>query len=160
MSAWRSSEGFQAVSSLLKNDKDDALREKLVFDLTLVKGASKPAAVDALLVAAKSDPTPKVRSQAYFWLAQIAGKKAEVAAEADPRILKTLGDEAQSDPNASIRKSAVFALSRLPEDQGVPKLIEVANSSADLATRREAIFWLGRSKGPRALEYLEKIVKQ
>jgi hypothetical protein len=156
----RGSEGFQVVSSLLKSDKDDVMREKLVFDLTLVRGTSRPAAVDTLLVAAKSDPTPKVRSQAQFWLSQIAGKKAEAAADADPRILKTLGDEAQSDPNASIRKSAVFALSRLPEDQGVPKLIEVANTSQDPATRREAIFWLGRSKDPRALEYLEEIVKQ
>jgi hypothetical protein len=79
----RGSEGFKAVSELLRNDHDDALREKLVFDLTLVKGDSKSAAIDELIAAAKTDASQKVRSQAQFWLAQMAGKKAE----GDPRIV-------------------------------------------------------------------------
>ncbi len=152
----RGSEGFKAVSELLRNDHDDAFREKLVFDLTLVKGDSKSAAIGELIATAKSDTSPKVRSQAQFWLAQAAGKKAE----GDPRIVQTLRQQASDDPNAAIRKSAVFALSRLPEEQGVPELIQVASTSKDAATRREAIFWLGQSKDPRALAYLEKVVRE
>jgi len=156
----RGSEGFAAIVALLKTEKDDALREKLVFDLTLVKGASKQAALEAVLAEVKSDPSEKVRQKAQFWLAQMAGKKMEISAGVDPRIAATLGDEARNDPNASLRKSAVFALSRMPDDQGIPKLIEVANTAPDVATRREAIFWLGQKKDPRALAYLEKIVRQ
>ena len=152
----RGSEGFKAVSELLRNDHDDALREKLVFDLTLVKGDSKSGAIDQLIATAKSDASPKVRSQAQFWLAQVAGKKAG----GDPRIVQTLSHQATDDPDTAIRKSAVFALSRLPEEQGVPELIQVASTSKDAATRREAIFWLGKSKDPRALAYLEKVVRE
>ena len=152
----RGSEGFKAVSELLRNDHDDALREKLVFDLTLVKGDSKSAAIDELIATAKTDASQKVRSQAQFWLAQMAGKKAA----GDPRIAQTLSQQASDDPNAAIRKSAIFALSRLPEDQGVPQLIQVASTSKDVATRKEAIFWLGKSNDPRALAYLEKVVRE
>jgi HEAT repeat protein len=152
----RGREGFEAVRDLLHSDKDDAFRTKLVFDLTLVKGDAKKGATDELLSLAKNEPSAKVKSQALFWLAQEAGKKAE----GDPRIVRTLGDSAKGDPEAAMRKSAIFALSRLPEDQGVPELIQVASTSKDAATRREAIFWLGRAKDPRALAYLEKVVKE
>jgi HEAT repeat protein len=152
----RGREGLEIISALLKSDKDEAFREKLVFDLTLVKGDAKKDATDELLALAKSDPAPKVRSQAQFWLAQQVARKAE----GDPRIVRALGDAARSDPEAAMRKSAVFALSRLPADQAVPELIQVAITSKDAATRREAIFWLGQSKDPKALEYLEKVVKE
>jgi hypothetical protein len=152
----RGREGFDIVSELAKNDKDDAFREKLTFDLTLVKGDQKKAATDVLLGLAKSDPAPKVRKQAQFWLAQEVAKKLG----GDPRIARALGDSANNDPDAAIRKSAVFALSRLPADQAVPQLIQVASTTKDVTTRREAIFWLGQSKDPKALEYLEKVVKE
>ena len=115
-----------------------------------------PKLSHAEAVLAKNDAAPKVRSQAQFWLAQMVGRKVE----GDPRIVRSLGESAQNDPNAAIRKSAVFALSRLPADQAVPQLIQVASTSKDAATRREAIFWLGQSKDPKALEYLEKVVKE
>jgi len=150
----RGSEGFRTDAALLKGDKDDAFREKLVFDLTLVKGESRGAAIDALIAAAKTDSAQKVRSQAQFWLAQMAVKKG------DPKITRALNDSAKDDPEVAIRKSAVFAISRLPEDQAVPELIQVASTSKDATTRKEAIFWLGRSKDPRALEFLEKVVRQ
>jgi HEAT repeat protein len=152
----RGAEGFKTVSELVKNDKDDAFRVKLVFDLSLVKGDSKKAAIDELIALAKTDAMPKVRTQAQFWLAQIAGKQGQ----RDPRIVQTLSDAASNDPEAGIRKSAVFALSRLPVDQAVPELIQVASTTKDATTRKEAIFWLGQSKDPRALDYLVKVVKE
>jgi len=151
----RGAEGFKTVSELLKSDKDEALRVKLVFDLTLVKGDSHKAAIDELINAAKTDAMPKVRSQAQFWLAQVAGKSDKDS----PRIVRTLSDAATNDPEAGIRKSAVFAISRLPVDQAVPELIQVASTTKDATTRKEAIFWLGQSKDPRALDYLVKVVK-
>jgi len=53
----------------------------------------------------------------------------------------------------------VLALSRLPADQAVPELIQVASTTKDATTRKEAIFWLGQSKDPQALDYLVKVVK-
>jgi HEAT repeat protein len=48
----------------------------------------------------------------------------------------------------------------LPGDEAATQLIAVADSSKDPAVRRQAVFWLGQSSDPRALEYLTKILKQ
>jgi HEAT repeat protein len=76
------------------------------------------------------------------------------------RVTDDLRTIATNDPNEQIRKSAVFALSRLPSDEAAAQLIAVADSSKDPIVRRQAIFWLGQSNDPRALEYLTKLLKQ
>jgi len=150
----RGTEGFMAVKELLQTEPDEELRKKLVFDLTLVKGDSNKAALDELLALAKSDASEDVRRKAQFWLAQM------VAKQPDSRIVALLGQQAANDPNAAIRKSAVFAISQLPANEGVPKLVQLASTTKDPVTRREAIFWLGQSKDPQALAYLEKLVRE
>jgi hypothetical protein len=40
----------------------------------------------------------------------------------------------------------------------VPLLINVAKTNKNPAVRKQAIFWLGQSKDPRALDYLEEIL--
>jgi len=63
-----------------------------------------------------------------------------------------------SDPDAEIRKSAVFALSRLPRDEGVPLLIRTARTHSSRAVREQAFFWLGQSEDPRALAFFEEVL--
>ena len=59
-----------------------------------------------------------------------------------------------------MKKKAVFALSQLPKDDGVPKLIEVAKTQRNPEVRKQAFFWLGQSHDPRALDYIESVLKQ
>ena len=66
----------------------------------------------------------------------------------------------ENDPDMQVKKKAVFALSQLPQDESTPQLMRVADSNSNPAFRKEAIFWLGQSKDPRALEYLETILKR
>ena len=54
------------------------------------------------------------------------------------------------DPDTEVKKRAVFALSQLPKDDGVPKLIDVARNNKNAVVRRQAMFWLGQSNDPRA----------
>jgi hypothetical protein len=143
----RGHEGFLALQSLGKNTADTALREKLPFDFSQ---NSDPTAEDELLHMAKFDADTKVREQALFWLAQKAGKKATAA----------LTDAIQNDPETDVKKKAVFALSQLPKDESVPQLIRVADTNPNPAVRKEAFFWLGQSHDPRALAYLEQILKR
>jgi hypothetical protein len=147
LGAGRGHEGLLALRELVKNEQDPKLREKLTFDLFV---NSDPAAVDELLALAKSDANPGVRSQALFWLAQKAGKKATA----------TLAASAENDPDVQVKKKAVFALSQLPTEEGVPQLIHVADTNSNPAIRRDALFWLGQSKDPRALTYIESILKR
>jgi hypothetical protein len=143
----RGHEGFLALQSLEKNTAESDFRQKLAFDFFQ---NSDPAAEDELLRMAKSDPDAKVREQALFWLAQKAGKKATGA----------LTDAIQNDPESEVKKKAVFALSQLPKDESVPQLIHVAETNSNPAVRKEAFFWLGQSHDPRALAYLEQVLKR
>jgi HEAT repeats len=147
LGAKRGHEGFLALQHLVSKEQDPKLREKLAFDLSI---NSDPAAIDELLKMAHSDDNPAVRGQAIFWLAQKAGKKASAA----------ITNAIENDPELQVKKKAVFALSQLPKDEGVPQLIHVADTNSNPAIRKDAIFWLGQSKDPRALEYLEAILKR
>jgi len=42
----------------------------------------------------------------------------------------------------------------------VPKLIEVATSNRNAEVRKQAMFWLGQSNDPRALDFFEKLLTQ
>jgi HEAT repeat protein len=147
LGAQRGHEGYIVLQQLVTKEQDPKLREKLAFDLSI---NSDPAATDELIGMAKSDSDSGVRGQALFWLAQKAGKKA----------IGALRDSMENDPDFSVKKKAVFALSQLPKDESVPQLIHVADSNANLAIRKEAIFWLGQTNDPRALTYLEGVLKR
>jgi hypothetical protein len=144
----RGHDGFVALKSLENKSADDPrFREKLAFDFSQ---NSDPGAEDELLHMAKFDSEAKVRGQALFWIAQKAGKRATGA----------LNDAIQNDPETDVKKKAVFALSQLPKDESIPQLIHVADTNSNFTVRKEAFFWLGQSQDPRAVAYLEQVLKK
>lgn len=106
-----------------------------------------PEAVDALIGIARGHSSAHVRGQALFWLAQKAGQKAAAA----------ISDAVANDPETEVKKRAVFALSQLRED-GVPLLIQVARTHRNPEVRKQAMFWLGQSRDPRALGFFEEVL--
>jgi HEAT repeat protein len=54
----------------------------------------------------------------------------------------------------------VFALSQLPREESVPQLVHVADTNGNFAIRKEAIFWLGQTSDPRAIAYIEQVLKR
>jgi HEAT repeat protein len=58
-----------------------------------------------------------------------------------------------------VRKQAVFALSQRSAEEGVPALIRIARSNPDPELRKTALFWLGQSDDPRALDLFEEILR-
>jgi HEAT repeat protein len=147
LGAERGHDGLLVLQKLMHSEQDSKLREKLVFDISI---NHDPAAVDDLITMARSDADPRVRGQAIFWLAQKAGKKASSA----------ITNAIENDPEQQVKKKAVFALTQLPKEESVPQLIHVADTNSNPAVRKDAIFWLGQSGDPRALAYLESILKR
>jgi hypothetical protein len=47
----------------------------------------------------------------------------------------------------------------LPKDQGVPLLIEIAQNNRNREVRKQAMFWLGQSRDPRAISFFEQVLK-
>jgi hypothetical protein len=93
---------------------------------------------------------PEVRGQAVFWLSQAAGAAAGAALDS------IASDE---DGGREVRKQAVFALAQRADNEGVPALIRIARSNADSELRKSALFWLGQSEDPRAIDLLEDILR-
>ena len=86
---------------------------------------------------------------ALFWLSQRAGQAAVAA-------IRSAVDD---DPETEVKKKAVFALSQLPKDEGVPLLMQIARTNRNPEVRKQAMFWLGQSKDPRAVSFFEEILK-
>jgi HEAT repeat protein len=119
----------------------------VIFGLSQSKD---PAGMKAVIDAARSDKSPRVRKQALFWLAQKAGDKQ--AAEVNGNAALNVSDRA-------VKDSAVFALQQLPPDRGIPLLINLAKNNGDPDVRKKAMFWLGQSSDPRAVEFIAQILK-
>ncbi len=109
-----------------------------------------PETFETLVSIARSDSEPRLRSEALFWLAQKAGQK----------VSAMIADRIDQDPDTEVKKKAVFALSQLPKDEGVPLLIKVARTNANLEVRKQAMFWLGQSKDPRAVDFFADVLSK
>ena len=133
------------------------------FLTRLVAQASGRSASDAVIpivLADSTDPWPallrfarderlsrSIRSSADFWLARGAAAALGVADHDD-------------DADDDVRGSAVFALSQQPKDVAIPRLLEVARRNAHPAARSQALFWLGQSGDPRAVDLFEEILRR
>ena len=144
----RGRRGFEMLSRIVREDSSDQVRDHAVFALTRSK---EPGAMDEVIRVAHQDKSPRVRGQALFWLAQRAGAKTAQAA---------INDAIANDPETEVKKKAVFALSQIPSGEGVPMLIQVARSNRNPEVRKQAMFWLGQSQDPRALSFIEDVLKQ
>jgi len=91
------------------------------------------------------------RQSATFWLSRAA------AAAVNHRDLFGERDDAESDRD-EVRNAAIFALSQQPRDEGVPALIRVARGNGPPSARDKALFWLGQSGDPRALDLFAQIL--
>jgi HEAT repeat protein len=143
----RGAHGIATLKRMLAGDPAPDVRDRVVFALAQSKD---PGGIPLVIEAARNDRDPHLRGQALFWLAQKAA--AQVSKQAIQNALT-------NDPDSAVRERAVFALTRLPNGEGVPMLIELATSHRDPAVRKKAMFWLGQSKDPRALDFLALVLQ-
>jgi hypothetical protein len=94
------------------------------------------------------------RNSAAFWLGRFAG--ARMSGRVND--LSAPDDDERASDESQARTSAVFALSQLRHGEGIPPLLQVARTNQDARVRRQALFWLGQSGDPRALDLFEEIL--
>lgn len=139
----------RASGYLLKLAQTDGGRpgRDAVFPLTVVDSVT---VWPSLIALARDESRPReTRKNAVFWLGQAAEEPAT-------RGLDDLVGEATLD--REVRESAIFALSRRPAEEGIPALIRVVKTNKDPAMRKRALFWLGQSGDPRALDLIEELL--
>lgn len=139
-------EAASYLISIAQSEKG-SMGEKAIFPATIADSAE---IWPALIKIARNPDLPRsTRSQSVFWVGQAAGDAA--TANLNSLVLDNSIDR-------EVREQAVFALSQRPRDEGVPALIAVARTNKDPEIRKKALFWLGQSNDPRALDLFEELL--
>ena len=139
-------EAADYLVSIAQSEKG-SMGEKAIFPATMADSANIWPAM--LKIARNSDLPRSTRTQSVFWLGQAAGDAA--TANLNSIVLDNTVDR-------EVRESAVFALSQRPREEGVPALISVARTNKDPEIRKKALFWLGQSHDPRAIDLFEELL--
>jgi HEAT repeats len=142
----RGAHGFATVKRLVDTEKNPDLRRSLVTSLGQTR---EPGTVEALRALTR-DTDPKIRAEAVYYFAQRGG--AAVVPE-----VRALVDK-ETDQN--VKQRAVRGLARLPVNDAVPLLIQLARTSTDPVVRKESVSSLGQTRDPRAMAFLEELVKR
>jgi len=139
-------EAAEYLLSLAQSTGSKASKEA-IFPATLADSAV--VWPELLVIAKNSDRPRETRKAAVFWLGQAAGEAAT----------EGLGEIVYDDSgDGEVRESAIFALSQLDDDAGVPILIDIVREHPDPNLKKKAIFWLGQSGDPRAVALFEELL--
>lgn len=124
-----------------------SMGEKAIFPATIADSSNVWPTM--IRIARNADVPRSTRGQAVFWLGQAAGD----AATANLRDIVV-----DNSVDREVREQAVFALSQRPKEEGVPALISIARTNKDPEIRKKAMFWLGQSHDPRAIDLFEELL--
>jgi HEAT repeats len=135
------------LRSLFDRLEDPELRERVIFAVS--QRHNEDAQRWVLQVALDRAQPLSLRKQAIFWAGQ-SGNDVNALIDAYDRI-----DE------LPLREHLIFTLSQRHRDPAaLNKLIEIASGTSDPELRRKAIFWLGQSRDPKAIGFLEELIKR
>ncbi|HEX8941867.1 MAG TPA: HEAT repeat domain-containing protein [Gemmatimonadaceae bacterium] len=92
------------------------------------------------------DASLDTRKHALFWLGQSDFRTADLV-----RLRESLKPFA-------LREHYTFVLSQRHEDVAIDGLIDVAKHDPDAEIRKQAMFWLGQTREPKAIRFLQDIL--
>jgi len=108
-----------------------------------------PAAAEELTTIARQSGDEDLRGEALFWLAHTGIEGASDI------ILQAMTE----DPDADVREEAIFALSQLPDHEGIPLLLGIIQDrSRPSDMREEAFFWYVQEGDDQALDLIAEIL--
>ena len=147
LGAARGRHGFDVLKKLIASDPDERIRERAISALA---NSKENDAQDLLISIAKTDPNSRLRSQAISSMNRRGGQK----------VLDTMVAIADSDVDSQVRQRAVSALQSMPDGQGIPSLIHIARNGKTPEVKKKAVQLLSQSRDPRALAFLEDVLKK
>jgi hypothetical protein len=88
----------------------------------------------------------ETRKQALFWFGQ---------GDAPTKDLIRMYDSLDT---RSLREHFTFVVSQRRDNEAVDKLIDIARNERDGEIRKQAMFWLGQTKDPRAIKFFHDVL--
>ncbi|HEV8216791.1 MAG TPA: HEAT repeat domain-containing protein, partial [Gemmatimonadaceae bacterium] len=58
----------------------------------------------------------------------------------------------------SLREHFAFVVSQRRDNEAIDKLIDLARTDRDAEVRKQAMFWLGQTKDPRAIKFFHDVL--
>jgi len=142
---------FPVIEKVLEGTPSRRMTEKAVFALSQYEGKRS---WDLLVELAINHQSLNVREKAIFWLSQSEKRAKSNEYDSLPVLLKlATGAEPRK-----ISEQAVFAISQLKGEKSVNGLVSLIKNSKDKSVKKKAIFWLGQSNHPKALDYIEGLL--
>jgi hypothetical protein len=130
---------LSAASTLGNRNANEAISAAAIADVATL-------APELTRLMRDADATIEARKDALFWLGE-----SDVSASDFARLY----DREQPFP---LREQWTFVLAQRHEDPAIDKLIEIARGDADTEIRKRAMFWLGQTKDPKAVQFLHDIL--
>ncbi len=132
-----------AAGYLIGLVRSDPVAHRAIYPATL---ADSSEVWPQLLVLARDDALDRrTNKEAMRWLGIAAGR--------------VFNDDESQDDRSEVRRGALFSVSQLPADEGIPRLIDVFQTHRYEYMRRLAVFWLGQSGDERALPVIERVLR-
>jgi hypothetical protein len=119
-----------------------SLASQALLPLMLADGASP---WKSLLEIARSDRPLELRRNVLTWLSSAIASR-----------LSLDGDESSDD--AQVRTQAVYSISQRHTPETVPTLIDLARTSRHPDVRKSAIYWVGQTADPRAVDLYAELL--
>ena len=144
----RSEDNAKFLRELFVKTTSQEAKDKILFSIS----QSRSTGNDQWLLdqAVNTKNSMELRKQALFW----AGQNGSI----DMAKLGALYDKATEE---EFKNQVIFVLSqRGKSPEAVDKLIDIAKNEKNRELRKQALFWLGQSRDPRALKALQEIVNR
>ncbi|HVT38811.1 MAG TPA: HEAT repeat domain-containing protein [Gemmatimonadaceae bacterium] len=144
----RSDDNMQFLKQLFTRTKNEDIQQKILFSASQNRGSGSDQWILDQAVNPKNSIA--VRKQALFWGSQ--------SGSVDAARLGALYDRSD---DREFRNQVIFVLSqRSRSPEAVDRLIQIAKTEKDKELRKQAIFWLGHSRDPRALKALQELIEK
>ena len=121
------------------------LKDKVLFAISRQAGNERWLVDRAL----DTNESLELRKQALFW----AGQRKEVPLDQLFALYDRVSDR-------EMKEQLIYVYSRRSEPAAVDRMITIAKNEKDKSLRSTAVQWLGRSKDPRAIEFIMSLLEK
>jgi TolA-binding protein len=144
----RSEENANYLKALYGRVRNDGLKEKIIFSLSQQRNSFGNSEW-IMNIALDSKESIEMRKHALFWAGQGGAPIDQFASLYDKMT------------DREIKEQLIFVLSQRSRDsKAIDKLMDIARNDRDREMRSKAIFWLGQSRDPRVLKFLEDLISK